>query len=151
MQSSGVQEQNGADNDECGNGTGVRDARGARGKGGKGRAGLARAVADATVLAKYVVLVVRAKAAAREAARRAAVWFLRRREERRACVRAGGSVSGGAAEGTGPERTGGAGGAGKVPERACVRGASPERCHVPSFGGGNRRRAKRATLRGAAG
>ena len=95
----------------------MREARGTRGRGGKGRGGLARAVADATVLAKYVVLVCRAKAATQEAARRAAVWFLRWREEKRACVRAGGSVGGGATGETGPERIDGAG---KVPARVCA-------------------------------
>ena len=103
-----MQEQSGADTDEGGNGTGVREARGARGRGGKGRGGWARAVADATVLAKYVVLVARAKAATQEAARRAAVWFLRWRQEKQACVRAGGRVGGSAAGETGPERTDGA-------------------------------------------
>ena len=63
-----------------------------RGRSGKGGSRVKRAVADATVLGKYVQLVARPQAAARQQARRAAQWYARWRAARRSAETSGSST-----------------------------------------------------------
>ena len=76
---------------EGGNGEIGRTRKASKSKGKRQQ--VARAVAEATALSKYVTLVVRAHAAEKAAARRAAEWVLRWRAARRGAGRAAGSAS----------------------------------------------------------